>query len=323
MHIIRNEVLESPDSMNLDLRPGSSYPLGATWDGEGVNFAVFSENATKVELCLFEGPEAEAENVKIEIEEVTHHIWHVYVPGLEPGQLYGYRMHGPYEPENGHRFNPNKLLIDPYAKALSSTIKWDDSLFSYEIGNEQQDLSFSETDSAAFIPKSVVTDPNFDWEDDELPRIPYHDTILYEAHVKGFSRLNPHIPEELQGTFAGIAHPASIQYLKELGITALELLPIHHYAADRHLQEKGLTNYWGYNTLAFFAPDVRYSSGGTLGGQVTDFKNMVKALHKAGIEVILDVVYNHTAEGNQMGPTLSFRGIDNASYYRLSQEDPR
>ncbi|WP_409013323.1 glycogen debranching protein GlgX [Dyadobacter sp. CY343] len=323
MHIIRNEVLESPDSMNLDLRPGSSYPLGATWDGEGVNFAVFSENATKVELCLFEGPEAEAENVKIEIEEVTHHIWHVYVPGLEPGQLYGYRMHGPYEPENGHRFNPNKLLIDPYAKALSSTIKWDDSLFSYEIGNEQQDLSFSETDSAAFIPKSVVTDPNFDWEDDELPRIPYHDTILYEAHVKGFSRLNPHIPEDLQGTFAGIAHPASIQYLKELGITALELLPIHHYAADRHLQEKGLTNYWGYNTLAFFAPDVRYSSGGTLGGQVTDFKNMVKALHKAGIEVILDVVYNHTAEGNQMGPTLSFRGIDNASYYRLSQEDPR
>ncbi|MCE7062156.1 glycogen debranching protein GlgX [Dyadobacter sp. CY343] len=309
--------------MNLDLRPGSSYPLGATWDGEGVNFAVFSENATKVELCLFEGPEAEAENVKIEIEEVTHHIWHVYVPGLEPGQLYGYRMHGPYEPENGHRFNPNKLLIDPYAKALSSTIKWDDSLFSYEIGNEQQDLSFSETDSAAFIPKSVVTDPNFDWEDDELPRIPYHDTILYEAHVKGFSRLNPHIPEDLQGTFAGIAHPASIQYLKELGITALELLPIHHYAADRHLQEKGLTNYWGYNTLAFFAPDVRYSSGGTLGGQVTDFKNMVKALHKAGIEVILDVVYNHTAEGNQMGPTLSFRGIDNASYYRLSQEDPR
>ncbi|WP_409014844.1 glycogen debranching protein GlgX [Dyadobacter aurulentus] len=323
MHTIQNEVLEAPESVNLDLRPGTPYPLGATWTGDGVNFAIFSENATKVELCLFDSPDAQSENIKIEVEEVTHHIWHAYVPGLRPGQLYGYRMHGPFEPENGHRFNPHKLLIDPYAKALSSTVKWDDALFGYQIGSEEEDLSFNETDSAPFIPKSVVVDQHFDWEGDQAPKTPYHETIIYEAHVKGFSRLNPKIPAELQGTYAGIAHPVSIEYLKGLGITALELMPVHDFVPDRHLLEKGLTNYWGYNSLGFFAPDSKYSSSGTLGGQVTEFKNMVRELHKSGIEVILDVVYNHTAEGNHLGPTFSFRGIDNASYYRLSQEEPR
>lgn len=320
---IDNHVESARENYTREIRPGNPYPLGASWDGNGVNFAVYSENAQSVELCLFENQQAQSENVKIEIQEVTHHVWHVYVVGLGPGQLYGYRFHGPYAPENGHRFNANKLLIDPYAKALSGTVDWDDAHFAYQIGSEQQDLSFSPSDSAPYVPKSVVVDQRFDWLGDKAPKIPYHETIIYEAHVKGLTMLHPALPGELRGTYAGVADPVTINYLKELGITALELLPVHHFVADRHLLERGLTNYWGYNTLSFFAPDVRYSSDKALGGQVTEFKNMVKALHGAGIEVILDVVYNHTAEGNHLGPTLSFKGIDNASYYRLSPEDPR
>lgn len=320
---IENEVLDYPESSSLKVMPGQPYPLGATWDGKGVNFAVFSENAESIQLCLFNDENDAEEYIKIKIEEVSHHIWHVYVPDLKPGQLYGYRVFGPYEPENGHRFNPNKLLIDPYTKSLAGTIKWDDALFGYEVGNEAEDLSFSESNSAPFIPKSVVVDSSFNWENDSRPNIPYHDTIIYEAHVKGFTILNNEIPEEIRGTYAALAHPATIKYLKELGISAIELLPIHYFIADRHLLENGLTNYWGYNSLCFFAPDSRYSSMNGRGEEVTEFKNMVKELHKAGIEVILDVVYNHTAEGNHMGPTLSFKGLDNASYYRLKDDEPR
>lgn len=318
---LENQVEETPSHSDLRALPGRPYPLGAQWDGHGINFALFSENAESVELCLF-SKDGE-EYAKIRIEEVTHHIWHVYVPDLCPGQLYGYRVSGPYEPENGHRFNPAKLLVDPYAKALSGTLKWDDALFAYQVGDENEDLSFNPEDSAPFMPKSVVIDEAFDWEDDTRIDRPYHETVIYETHVKGFSQLNSQIPEEIRGTYAGLAHPASIEYLKSLGITAVELLPVHHFVADRHLIENGLTNYWGYNTLGFFAPDPRYCNCHDPGEQVIEFKNMVKALHKAGIEVILDVVYNHTAEGNHMGPTLSFKGIDNASYYRLVQDDER
>ncbi|WP_018479019.1 glycogen debranching protein GlgX [Pontibacter roseus] len=309
--------------MNITVYPGSPYPLGATWDGEGVNFALYADNATGVELCLFNTTEDETEAVKIKISERTHQVWHVYLPEIKPGQLYGYRVYGPFEPENGHRFNPNKLLIDPYAKAISGTINWHDSLFAYKVGDPKEDLSFSELDSAPFIPCSVVVDPTFDWQGDKPPKVPYHKSIIYEAHVKGLTKLHPDIPEEIRGTYAAIGHPVTINYLKELGITAIELMPVHHFITDRHLTEKGLTNYWGYNSIGFFAPDVRYSSSGTLGEQVVEFKNMVKELHKAGIEVILDVVYNHTGEGNQMGPTLSFRGVDNSSYYRLVEDDKR
>ncbi|GGC09256.1 glycogen debranching protein GlgX [Dyadobacter sediminis] len=320
---IENEILDSPESSSLKVMPGQPYPLGATWDGKGVNFAVFSENAESIQLCLFNDENDAEEYVKIKIEEVSHHIWHVYVPDLKPGQLYGYRVFGPYEPENGHRFNPNKLLIDPYAKSLAGKIRWDDALFGYEVGHEKEDLGFSESNSAPFIPKSVVVDYSFDWENDSRPNIPYHDTIIYEAHVKGFTILNNEIPEEIRGTYAALAHPVTIKYLKELGITAIELLPIHYFIADRHLLENGLTNYWGYNSLCFFAPDSRYSSAKGKGEEVAEFKNMVKELHKAGIEIILDVVYNHTAEGNHMGPTLSYKGLDNASYYRLKDDEPR
>ncbi|WP_353719104.1 glycogen debranching protein GlgX [Dyadobacter sp. 676] len=318
---LENEVEGGETGTDLRALPGRPYPLGAQWDGHGVNFAVFSENAESVELCLFD--QEGREYAKIRIEEVTHHVWHVYVPDLAPGQLYGYRVYGPYEPENGHRFNPAKLLVDPYAKALSGTLQWDDALFGYQVGNPQEDLSFNTTDSAPFMPKSVVVDETFDWEDDRRINRPYHKTIIYEAHVKGFTQLNNDVPEELRGTYAGLAHPASIDYLKKLGITAIELLPVHHFVADRHLVEKGLTNYWGYNTLGFFAPDLRYCSCNDPREQVNEFKYMVKELHKAGIEVILDVVYNHTAEGNHMGPTLSFKGLDNASYYRLVEDDRR
>lgn len=303
--------------MSLVTFPGKPYPLGAHCDGRGVNFSLYSENATGAELCLFHTSEDEAEYQRIRIREKTHHIWHVYVPELKPGQLYGFRVHGPYDPLNGHRFNPGKLLIDPYAKAISGTIQWHDSTFGYKAGED--DLSFSELDSASYTPKSVVIDPRFDWEGDRLLQLPYHQTIIYESHVKGLTKLHPDVPEEIRGTYAGIAHPSIIKYLKELGITAIELMPVHHFVNDRFLAEKGLSNYWGYNTIGFFAPDVRYSSSGSLGQQVNEFKNMVKTLHRAGIEVILDVVYNHTGEGNQMGPTLSFRGIDNASYYRLTE----
>ena len=320
---IENELVNTLEETDLKVLPGKPFPLGSSWDGNGINFALFAENATSVELCLFNSENDEEEQTKIRIEEVTHHVWHAYLPGLNPGQLYAYRVYGPYEPENGHRFNPAKLLVDPYAKAIAGNIKWDDSVFGYEIGHEDEDLSMSESNSAAFIPKSIVIDNQFDWEDDKSPEIPYHDSIIYEAHIKGFTKLNEEIPENIRGTYAGMAHPNAIKYLKEMGITALELMPVHHFVRDRHLLEKGLDNYWGYNTLGFFAPDSNYSSSGILGEQVIEFKNMVKEMHKAGIEVILDVVYNHTAEGNHMGPTLSFKGIDNASYYRLMPDEKR
>jgi glycogen operon protein len=313
------EELNKQTIMSRLLWPGSPYPLGATWDGNGVNFALFADNATSVELCLFDSALGEQEKIKIKLYEKSHQIWHGYIPGLKPGQLYGYRVHGPYEPANGHRYNPQKLVIDPYAKAIASTVEWDDSLFGYDLLSGD-DLSMSTTDSAAFTPKSVVIDQNYNWEDDRSPKIPYHSTIIYEMHVKGFTLLHPDIPEDIRGTYAAISHPVTIAYLKELGITTVELMPVHHFITDRHLKEKGLTNYWGYNTIGFFAPDIRYSRVTRPGDQVDEFKDMVKALHRAGIEVILDVVYNHTGEGSHMGPTLSFRGIDNANYYRVTDD---
>ncbi|GAA0544175.1 glycogen debranching protein GlgX [Chitinophaga japonensis] len=306
--------------MKIVAYPGEPYPLGATWDGKGVNFAVYTESATQVQLCLFDEPKGAAETVSVQLMERSNHVWHVYLPGIQPGQLYGYRVDGPYEPQQGHRFNRNKLLIDPYAKAIAGTISWHNALFGYEMGHADEDLSFSETDSAPFIPKCVVVDEHFDWEGDQHPKVPYNESIIYEAHVKGFTQLHPDIPEEWRGTYKGMSHPAVIDYLKALGITAVELMPVHHFITDRHLADRGLTNYWGYNTIGFFAPDVRYAATGIRGEQVREFKEMVKALHKAGIEVILDVVYNHTGEGNHLGPTLSFRGLDNAAYYRLMED---
>ncbi len=306
--------------MNIKQYPGIPYPLGATWDGQGVNFALFAENATGVELCLFDERMGATQHTIVKMRERTHQMYHVYLPGIGPGQLYGYRVHGPYDPANGHRFNPAKLLIDPYAKAIAGTIEWDQSLFGYEIGNKDEDLKMSNTDSAPFIPKSVVVDDAFDWQGVQAPKRPYHNSIIYETHLKGFTRLHPDIPEEIRGTYAAMAHPAAINYLKKLGVTAVELLPVHHFVADAHLVEKGLTNYWGYNSIGFFAPDARYAATGVGGEQVTEFKAMVRELHKAGIEVILDVVYNHTAEGNHLGPTFSFKGIDNVAYYRLMDD---
>ncbi len=313
----RLKLLETQRMKSTTTYPGSPFPLGATYDGEGVNFAIFAENATAIDLCLFDEISGQSETVTIPLLERAYHIWHVYIPGLKPGQLYGYRVDGPYEPENGHRFNRNKLLIDPYTKALAGTVEWNESLFSYKMGEE--DLTFSESDSAPYVPKSVVIDTNFDWEGDTFPKIPYNHTIVYETHVKGFTQLHPEIPEEIRGTYAALGHPVTIKYLKELGVTAVELMPIHSFINDSHLIEKGLKNYWGYNSIGFFSPDAEYSSSGVRGEQVTEFKTMVKELHKAGIEVILDVVYNHTAEGNEKGPTLSFKGIDNAAYYRLHE----
>jgi isoamylase len=303
----------------IKIYPGHSFPLGAEWNGEGVNFALYSEHATRVELCLFDNVDDTIPSHVVSITNRSHRAFHCFIPGLKPGQLYGYRVHGPYDPANGHRFNPSKLLIDPYAKAIAGTLKWNDALFGYQINNPDQDLSYNDQDSAPYIPKSVVVARNFDWEGDAPLKIPYHDSVIYEAHVKGFTQMCPDIPENIRGKYAGISHPATIKYLTDLGITAIELMPVHAFVADRHLVEKGLTNYWGYNTIGFFAPDARYSSEGIIGEQVTEFKNMVKELHKAGIEVILDVVYNHTAEGNHLGPTLSFKGIDNSGYYRLAE----
>ncbi|TWR31528.1 glycogen debranching protein GlgX [Mucilaginibacter pallidiroseus] len=304
--------------------PGKPYPLGATWDGNGVNFALYSENATRVELCFFDSdPDSKEPEVRINLTERIHQIWHCYLPEARPGQYYGYRVYGPYEPQNGYRFNGNKLLIDPYAKAISGTINWHDSLFAYKIGDPALDLSFSELDSSPYMPKSVIVDSAFDWGDDKPPRTPYHQSVIYETHVKGFTQLHPDIPEDIRGTYAAIGHPACIEHLTNLGITAVELLPVHHFVADRHLVEKGLTNYWGYNTVGFFAPDIRYAGNVDKGQQVQEFKQMVKNLHAAGIEVILDVVYNHTGEGNHMGPTLSLKGIDNSAYYRLVDNDNR
>ncbi|HEX8175814.1 MAG TPA: glycogen debranching protein GlgX [Pyrinomonadaceae bacterium] len=303
--------------------PGQPYPLGATWDGAGVNFALFSENATRVDLCLFDYWDASREVARITLREQTDQVWHAYLPEARPGQLYGYRVHGPYEPQAGHRFNPHKLLIDPYGKAIANTVNWSEEVFGYRIGDEREDLSMDERDSAPFVPKCVVVDPAFSWGDDERPRTPWHKTLIYEMHVKGFTKLHPDVPENLRGTYAGMTHPSVIEYLLSLGVTAVELLPVHQFVSGKHLTDKGLTNYWGYNSIAFFAPDVRYSSSGKMGQQVTEFKTMVKTLHREGIEVILDVVYNHTGEGNHMGPTLAFRGIDNAAYYRLVVDDPR
>jgi isoamylase len=306
--------------MSILTYPGSPYPLGATWDGAGVNFAIYAEYATRVELCLFDAPKDTTEKDCVRMADRTNHVWHVYLPGVGPGQLYGYRVDGPFEPQEGHRFNRHKVLIDPYVKAIAGTIKWHDSLFGYDMGHPEEDASFNSADSGPYIPKSVVIDGQFDWEDDQLLKTPYHHSIIYETHVKGFTKLHPGIPEDLRGTYKGMAHPETIKYLQELGITAVELMPVHHFITDKHLLDKGLTNYWGYNTIGFFAPDVRYAASGIRGEQVREFKEMVKALHKAGIEVILDVVYNHTGEGSHLGPTLSFRGIDNASYYRLTDD---
>ncbi|HEV7892268.1 MAG TPA: glycogen debranching protein GlgX [Pyrinomonadaceae bacterium] len=303
--------------------PGNPYPLGATWDGAGVNFALFSEHATGVELCLFDASDPTRCSASVQMTERTDLVWHAYLPEVRPGQLYGYRVHGPYEPQAGHRFNPHKLLIDPYAKALASKVDWDDSLFGYRIGSDDSDLSFDERDSAPYLPKCVVVDPAFSWGDDTRPDTPWHKTLIYELHVKGFTKLHPEVPEELRGTYAGLAHPSVVEYLRALGVTAVELMPVHQFISDKFIQDRGLTNYWGYNSVGFFAPDIRYSSTGTLGQQVSEFKTMVKTLHREGIEVILDVVYNHTGEGSQMGPTLAFRGIDNAAYYRLVHSQPR
>jgi isoamylase len=306
----------------MKLWPGKPYPLGATWDGAGVNFSLFSENATKVELCLFDRHDDRRET-RILMTEQTHQVWHVYLPEVRAGQFYGYRVHGPYEPQLGHRFNPSKLLLDPYAKAITRTVRWSDALFGYRIGDPEQDLSRDDRDSAPDMPKCVVVDPAFSWGNDVPPAIPWHQTIIYELHVKGFTMRHPAVPPELRGTYAALTCSEVIDYLKALGVTAVELMPVHQFIADKHLEDRGLTNYWGYNSIGFFAPDARYASSGVTGEQVAEFKSMVRALHREGIEVILDVVYNHTGEGNHLGPTLCFRGVDNASYYRLVPEDRR
>ncbi|MDH3443774.1 MAG: glycogen debranching protein GlgX, partial [Deltaproteobacteria bacterium] len=300
----------------MKIWPGRPYPLGATWDGAGVNFSLFSENATGVELCLFDSRNGTHESARIPVREKTAHVWHIYLPEVRPGQLYGYRVHGPYEPSQGHRFNPAKLLLDPYAKAIAGTIKWSDALFGYTIGHPDTDLVADPRDSSDGLPKCVVIDPAFSWGDDRPPRTPWHRTLIYELHVKGFTARHPQVPERLRGSYAGLASPPVLDYLNSLGITAVELMPVHQFVADKHLVDKGLNNYWGYNSIGFFAPDARYASSGVLGQQVTEFKTLVKTLHRENIEVILDVVYNHTAEGNHLGPTLCFRGIDNAAYYR-------
>ena len=294
------------------------YPLGASYDGAGVNFALYSQVAQKVELCLFDEHDVET---RIEMTERNSYVWHNYIPGLHPGQRYGYRVYGPYDPVHGLRCNPNKLLLDPYAKAIEGNIDGDESLFSYWFKSPDDNSAMNDLDSAAHTMKSAVINPYFDWGNDQHPYISYHDSVIYEAHVRGMTNLNMDVPPDIRGTYAGLAYPSVIEYLKKLGITAIELMPIHQFVNDSFLQEKGLSNYWGYNTIGFFAPHNAYSSSGERGEQVNEFKSMVKAYHRAGMEVILDVVYNHTAEGNHMGPTLSFKGIDNASYYRLVEGD--
>jgi isoamylase len=301
--------------------PGRPYPLGATWDGEGVNFAIYSENAAKVDLCFFDNPRTESERVIL--GEVTGHVWHCYLSNIRPGQLYGYRVHGPYKPQNGLRFNPAKLLIDPYATAVAGKLNWEAPVFGYQIGHKKADLSLDEQDDAWGIPKCVVIDPSFDWEGDRSPRTPWHETIIYEVHVKGFTARHPSVPAQKRGTYAGLVSEAMIDYLKSLGVTAVELLPVRDFLDDKYLVDRNLRNYWGYNTTNFFSPTAIYSSSGYTGGQVTEFKEMVKNLHREGIEIILDVVYNHTSEGNELGPTLSFRGIDNPTYYRLVEDNKR
>jgi isoamylase len=304
--------------------PGAPSPLGATWDGEGTNFALCSEHATAVDLCLFDRADADSESIRVRLAERTDQIWHAYLPDVRPGQLYGYRVHGPYAPAKGHRFNPAKLLLDPYAKAVSGTIRWSDALSGYSMGAPEADRDSTPDlqDSAGDMPKCVVVDSAFTWGDDQHPQTPWNRTIIYECHVKGMTMLHPEVPEPLRGRFLGLATDPIIDHFLSLGVTAVELLPVHHSATERHLADQGLVNYWGYNPIGYFAPDVRYATGG-LGQQVAEFKSMVKRLHRAGLEVIIDVVYNHTAEGNHLGPTLSFRGIDNSVYYRLDPENPR
>jgi len=298
--------------------PGDPHPRGATWDGQGVNFSLFSVNAERVELCLFD-PSGRHEVQRVEVRERTDEAWHCYLPEARPGLLYGYRVHGPYKPEQGHRFNPHKLLVEPYAKHLSGALRWSDAHFGYRVGHRQEDLSFDRRDSAPGMPKCRVIDSAFTWGDDRSPLVPWHDTVIYELHVRGFTLHHPEVPPQLRGTYAGLACAPVIDYLRRLGVTTVELMPVHSFVDDRRLVERGLRNYWGYNSLGFFAPEARYSST----GRVSEFKTMVKTLHSAGIEVILDVVYNHTAEGNHLGPTLSLRGIDNAAYYRLTPDNPR
>lgn len=308
--------------MASKILPGLPYPQGATWDGTGVNFAIYSENAKRVDLCLFDELGSD-EQQTIEMSECTGYVWHCYIPGLTIGQLYGYRVYGPYEPEKGLRFNPAKLLIDPYAKAIAGKVDWDYPIFAYRLGGPSGDLSCDSQDDAAGMPKGVVTSSHFDWQNDRSPTTQLHDSIIYELHVKGFTELHPDIPENLQGTYLGLASAPIIDYFKKLGITAVELMPIHDFLDDKGLIEKGLRNYWGYNTTNYFSPAARYCSSGDMGQQIGEFKTLVRELHRANIEVILDVVYNHTSEGSQMGPTLSFRGIDNSTYYRLVNENPR
>src|SRR3954451_15433643 len=301
----------------MEIWPGHPYPLGATYDGSGTNFAIFSEVAEQVELCLFD---SEGVETRVRLPEMDGFVWHAFLPGVEPDQRYGYRVYGPNKPEQGLGCNPNKLLLDPYAKAIDGTIEWNESLFGYHWGDPD---SRNDEDSAPNLPKCVVISPYFDWGVDRPPRRPYHETVIYETHVKGLTETHPDLPDSLRGTYAGIAHPVIIDHLAQLGVTAVELMPVHHFANDSTLIDKGLANYWGYNTIGFFAPDHKYSSSTSPGGQVQEFKAMVRALHEAGIEVILDVVYNHTGEGHNLGPTLCSRGIDNPAYYRLVEDDPQ
>jgi isoamylase len=306
----------------MQVWPGTPYPLGATWDGAGTNFALFSEVAERVELCLFD-PDASGRytaETRVAVTEVDGLVWHCYLPGVQPGQHYGYRVHGPYQPERGHRCNPAKLLLDPYGKAVDGEVSWHQAVYSYQHGNP---WALNTDDSAPYMPRNVVINPYFDWGDDRPPRTPYHETLIYEAHVRGLTMRHPDVPAQVRGSYAGLAHPAVIEHLTRLGVTAVELMPVHQSVAEPALVRRGLTNYWGYNTIAFLAPDNRYSSSGTPYGQVAEFKAMVRALHAAGIEVLLDVVYNHTAESGALGPTLSFRGIDNAAYYQLAPASPQ
>lgn len=312
-----------PPDRKLRVWPGKPYPLGATWDGSGTNFGLYSANATGVDLCLFDDPENTQETIRIPLRERTDDVWHVYLPDIYPGQLYGFRVHGPYDPANGHRFNANKVLLDPYAKAIGRPVDWTDECWGYEIGHPDQDLSFDGRDNASSAPLAAVVDSAFTWGDDRAPNTPLEKSVIYELHVKGFTQQHPDIADRLRGTYAGIASEPAIRYLRRLGVTAVELLPVHAKLHDRHLVDKELSNYWGYNTLGFFAVETDYSASGDPVDTIREFKMMVRNLHAAGIEVILDVVYNHTAEGSNLGPTLSFRGIDNAAYYRLSPEDRR
>jgi len=306
----------------ITVRPGSPAVLGAHWDGEGTNFALCSERATAVELCLFDGPDDAREAFRVPLQERTGPVWHGYLPDIRPGHLYGYRVHGPWAPEQGHRFNPAKLLLDPYARAITGTIRWSDALSGHVIGHPEQDLVPDPRDSAGGLPKCVVVEPAFTWADDRPPRTPWAETVIYECHVKGMTMRHPDVPGPLRGTYLGLASEPILEHLRSLGVTAVGLLPVCHFVTERLLGERGMVNYWGYNPIGYFAPDVRYATG-RLGQQVTEFKTMVKRFHRAGIEVIIDVVYNHTAEGNHLGPTLCFRGLDNSAYYRLDPTNPR